>query len=130
MADRALISRSPSTTRVSNPSPPTLIHSESEDFDRDLKIPSSESPYVCTSSTRGSTSRTRRRVLPSITSVPYVTIFRLDRSYRLYASLNKKRLRNVGDVGSSSTRHFSIASQTASGRRSWTVTTQPAFDSV
>ncbi len=44
MAERALISSMPSTMRVSKPSPPTLTQSESDDFDFERRMPTSERP--------------------------------------------------------------------------------------
>ena len=53
MADSALIQRTSSTILVSNPSPPTLSQRDSDDFDFDRRIPTSERPYVCCSRTTG-----------------------------------------------------------------------------
>ena len=53
-----------------DPSPPSLTHSESEDFDFERRIPSSVNPYVCNNRIFGNSSRNRFNVCSGITSVP------------------------------------------------------------
>ncbi len=62
--------RMPSTTRVSNPSPPTLTHSESELRDFERRMPTSDRPYVCTNWIAGNSAWKRRSVLSGMGSVP------------------------------------------------------------